>query len=121
MFISQSAHRFISKKLVNKLPKKPINKQFFKDSDINYELLQKHLIESHLIAFSYYELMLKTALECGSRENLLAANLGMVSHSKLILALSGINYFADVNAAAAKLEREGYLITDANGGISNIS
>jgi hypothetical protein len=112
MLISQSAQRFISKKLVNKLPLKPLNKQFFKDGIIDYELLQKDLIESHLVAFNYYELMLKTALECGSREHLLAANLGMITHSKQIVALSGITYFADINAAAAKLEREGYFIGD---------
>ncbi|MBG1258406.1 hypothetical protein [Nostoc commune] len=121
MIITQSAQRFISKRLVSNIPKRPINKQFFKDSNINYELLQKELIESHFMAFHYYELMLKTALECGSRENLLAANLGMITHSKQIIALSGINYFADVNAAAAKLEREGYLISDIDGGSSNIS
>ena len=65
--------------------------------------------------------MLKTALECGSRENLLAANSGLITHSKQIVALSGINYFADINSAAAKLESEKYLITDADGGISNMS
>ncbi|MBD2731810.1 hypothetical protein H6G96_37445 [Nostoc sp. FACHB-892] len=112
MIITQSARKIVSKRLIDKLPKIPIDKQFFKDSNIDYELLQKHLIESHLIAFNYYELMLRTALECGSRENVLAANLGMITHSKQIVALSGVNYFADVNAAAAKLEREGYLISD---------
>ena len=39
MLISQSVQRFISKKLIDKFPKEPINKQFFKDSDINYKLL----------------------------------------------------------------------------------
>ena len=100
--------------MVNKLPKRPINKHFFKDSDIDYELLQKELIESHLIAFNYYELMLKTALECGFTENVLVANLGMITHSKQIIALSGVNYFADINAVATRLKREGYSIGDGS-------
>jgi hypothetical protein len=112
MLISRSAQKLISKDMVSKASIKALEKPFFKDTGIDYELLQKDLIESHLVAFNYYETLLKIALQCGSKEHLLMANTGMITHSKEIAKLSGITYFADINAAAGRLEREGYIISE---------
>lgn len=85
---------------------------FFQDGEIDYELLQKDLIKTHLEAFKYYELLLKQSLEVGCTKTVEAANKGMILHSQEIAKLSGMTYYAEINAAAARLEREGYTISN---------
>lgn len=89
----------------------PDTSQFFKDGKIDYEFLQKDLIKSHLQAFAYYKLLLETSLEFGCTKNIEAANRGMICHSREVSRLSGLGSYADINAAAARLEKEGYLIS----------
>lgn len=91
--------------------KTPDTSEFFKDGKIDYEFLQKDLIKSHLKAFKYYKILLETSLEVGYIKNIEFANKGMIAHSQEIARLSGMPCYADVNAAAARLEKEGYSIS----------
>jgi hypothetical protein len=65
----------------------------------------------HLEAFTYYKVLLEKSLEFGCTKNIEVANKGMIAHSKEIARLCGMGCYADINAAAARLEKEGYSIS----------
>lgn len=112
MRIRKKIKNLFNTQLIDKLPENSTIEEFFKDGELDYRLLQKDLIESHLQAFKYYQLLLQRALETGCTENINTANRGLISHSREINRLSGLEYFSNINAAAAKLEAEGYSIID---------
>jgi hypothetical protein len=111
MKIAKKIKTLFCNSLITDLPDESITEKLCGDAEINYDLLQRYLIKSHLKAFTYHSLMLESAVKTGCLNALEVANKGLSLHSKQISSLSGMGYFADVNAAASRLEREGYSVS----------
>jgi len=110
MRIAKKIKTLLCNSLITDLPDELITEKLCNDTEINHDLLQKYLIKSHLKAFNYHYLMLDSAIKTGCLNALEVANKGLILHSKQISNLSGMDYFANINAASARLEREGYCI-----------
>lgn len=79
-------------------------------NEIDFDALQKEMIQYHLEMFCCFKNMHDAALGAGLLEVVEQASRGMVRHSAELRMLTGMNSYADINAAIEKALREGYWV-----------